>query len=924
MPMSYSRAQPVSRRCCTHSAFSPPFPLLAPPQPLLPPCARFFLGALLPFPPCPFPFSPLPSPVFPPPLPLFPPLPPALVPVLSHSPTLLPLPFPHFSQYAFSLVLFHLSRCVSFPPPSPPPRLSPLFPCAFPSFSVLSISGFLPCLLPPFPLPSPCLPAAFSPSCPFTPIFFSRPISPLSPALRALPLCPVHSASPLCRFLSSCFPLSIPPLFPSSLKSQSPPSSTALFPSTPLSLFSPLPPALPPMPASPPPLSPFTPLVSPLSLMSPLTPNLLNPRPRSPKLPIPFCFLPFVSPSPVPLPPLPSPPILPPFSPHQPLDVAHFRLPVGFIDPSEMHALSRSLHTLTQLGIIDCPLISSHSLATVAQANPALSSLSLQSTTYHLFSAQGLWSFLRAPPSHLHSLSFSGLPSFRPGLLARCSGLQSLMITGRWEVASGLSVRACENEAGEEMKRLKWGWEVAWVTGDRSVGVREVGLMGGGTSRTIQPVSLESLVSMLVVEVRRGGGEGAVGVECKDDGAEGGEEGEVKEREAVEAGKSEGAVETMDSAAAAASAREGIESTATTSAAVAPTIVVDSRNEGRREYDYEYMYVDIRTAAAAAHADLIAARNCAFKLMKEANEVIRGVFIKAARADDPWGESTLSEIESATTIIRSAIALCRPLRVAISEQAVATEREDAMIEAFSAAEAAAVFMKRDIWEGASEGGVALLEDMDGVLLDNAVAGNGNGGDGDGGEGEGEAAAGNMSPRTRALNVMRALMLQLVDERRTTFEVFERMRTRVARSGAGRPATAAGGDAAASAAGAAAAAVAGADAAASVGGGVPGATCVAAADGTAVVAYLAASAPPLCIPSHVPHLPQSTLLLILFLFVSRPKPECPASVLRVPLTRISFPRAQATLTAVLLWFGGGAGAAAAPCLSRFGITSGGKQ
>ncbi|CAI7765062.1 unnamed protein product [Closterium sp. NIES-54] len=307
----------------------------------------------------------------------------------------------------------------------------------------------------------------------------------------------------------------------------------------------------------------------------------------------------------------------------------------NYIDPFEMQALSRSLHTLTQLGIIDCPLISSHSLATLAQANPALSSLSLESTTYHLFSAQGLWSFLRTPPSHLHSLSFSRLPSFRPGLLARCSGLQSLMITSRWEVASGLSVRACENEAGEEMKRLKWGWEVAWVTGDQSVGVREVGLMGGGTSRTIQQVSLESLVSILVVVVRRGGGEGAAGVECKDDGAEGGEEGEVKEREAVEVGKSEGAVETMDSAAAAAaSAREGIESTATTLAAVAPTIVVDSRNEGRREYEYDHMYVDIQTAAAAAHADLIAACNCALKLMKEANEVIRGVFIKAARADD--------------------------------------------------------------------------------------------------------------------------------------------------------------------------------------------------------------------------------------------------------------------------------------------------
>ncbi|CAI7738986.1 unnamed protein product [Closterium sp. NIES-53] len=157
---------------------------------------------------------------------------------------------------------------------------------------------------------------------------------------------------------------------------------------------------------------------------------------------------------------------------------------------------------------------------------------------------------------------------------------------------------------------------------------------------------------------------------------------------------------------------------------------------------------------------------------------------------------TLSEIESGTTIIRSALVLCRSLRVAISEQAVATEREDAMIEAFSAAEAAGVFVKRDIWEGEGEGGATLLEEIDGILLDNSVAVNGRDGDGDGGEGVGEAAVGNMSPRTQALNVMRALMLQLVDERRTTFEVFECMCTRAARSGAGRPATAAGGDAAA--------------------------------------------------------------------------------------------------------------------------------
>ncbi|CAI5462371.1 unnamed protein product [Closterium sp. Yama58-4] len=47
------------------------------------------------------------------------------------------------------------------------------------------------------------------------------------------------------------------------------------------------------------------------------------------------------------------------------------------IDPCELHALSRSLHTLTHLAILNCPLLSSHSLATLAQTNPALSSLAL-------------------------------------------------------------------------------------------------------------------------------------------------------------------------------------------------------------------------------------------------------------------------------------------------------------------------------------------------------------------------------------------------------------------------------------------------------------------------------------------------------------------------------------------------------------------
>ncbi|CAI5991815.1 unnamed protein product [Closterium sp. NIES-64] len=377
------------------------------------------------------------------------------------------------------------------------------------------------------------------------------------------------------------------------------------------------------------------------------------------------------------------------------------------IDPFELHALSRSLHTLTDLGIINCPLISSHSLATLAQTNLALSSLSLHTTSYHLFSAQGLWSLFHAPPAHLHTLSFSGLPSFRPGLLAHCSGLQSLTIAGRWEIAPRFSVRGCDDEAGQEMERMGWGFDDDWLTWGGSFGEVDLGEAAAAAAVPTQQVSLESL------------------------------------------------------------------------------------------------------------------------------------------------------IESATDSIRSAIALCRSVQVAILDQAAATEREHAMIEAFSAA---GVFVKRESRGGEGEGGAGLLEEIDGILLGNDVAGTGSDGDGagdadGGGEREGEGAAGNVSPRATALGVIQTLMWQLGEERRNTYETFERMRWRVARGAAGWPAHEAG-------------------LAAAAGGILGGAAAAAAAASADAGAYLAASAPPLCIPSHVLHIFQSTLLILLC--VSLPEPECPAS------------------------------------------------
>ncbi|CAI5505248.1 unnamed protein product [Closterium sp. Naga37s-1] len=127
------------------------------------------------------------------------------------------------------------------------------------------------------------------------------------------------------------------------------------------------------------------------------------------------------------------------------------------IDPCELHAFARSLHTLTHLAILNCPLVSSHVLAPLVETNPALSSLSLHSTSYPLFAAQGLRTMLARSSSRLHTLTLSGLPSYRPGMLARCSSLQRLTLKGarrRGRVLCRLSRRRSPAHSG--MSGNRW------------------------------------------------------------------------------------------------------------------------------------------------------------------------------------------------------------------------------------------------------------------------------------------------------------------------------------------------------------------------------------------------------------------------------------------------------------------------------------
>ncbi|CAI5477252.1 unnamed protein product [Closterium sp. Yama58-4] len=154
------------------------------------------------------------------------------------------------------------------------------------------------------------------------------------------------------------------------------------------------------------------------------------------------------------------------------------------INPFELHTLSRSLHSLTHLTIHDCPLVSSHSLASLVQANPALSSLSLHGTSYRLFSTQGFRSLLHLSAPRLTALDLSGLPSLRPGMLAHCSGLRSLSLIGKPETISVRRERG--GEAGTGEGRGGGGRE-----GEGDVEERVV----------LQQVSFESLVGMLALRV---------------------------------------------------------------------------------------------------------------------------------------------------------------------------------------------------------------------------------------------------------------------------------------------------------------------------------------------------------------------------------------------------------------------------------------
>ncbi|CAI5998207.1 unnamed protein product [Closterium sp. NIES-65] len=123
-------------------------------------------------------------------------------------------------------------------------------------------------------------------------------------------------------------------------------------------------------------------------------------------------------------------------------------------NPCELHSLSRSLHSLTHLTIDNCPSVCGRAVAAMVRANPSLSSLSLSGSSYRLFSSKPLSAVLRLSSRKLQTLTLAGLPSFRPGMLAGCSSLESLTLErteGSLEGLLGMLVRA--DEAGGLMAR---------------------------------------------------------------------------------------------------------------------------------------------------------------------------------------------------------------------------------------------------------------------------------------------------------------------------------------------------------------------------------------------------------------------------------------------------------------------------------------
>ncbi|CAI5971653.1 unnamed protein product [Closterium sp. NIES-64] len=359
------------------------------------------------------------------------------------------------------------------------------------------------------------------------------------------------------------------------------------------------------------------------------------------------------------------------------------------IDPFDLHALACSLHTLTHLTIHDCPLVSSHALAALVEANPALASLALHGTTNHLFSAPPFRSLLLLSSPRLHTLDLSGLPSFRPGMLAPCSGLHSLALTGMPEELAAPGGGDAESRSGE----------------GRGGGEREGEGEGGGTMMH-QHVSFESFVGLLVRVVQRGGEGGEAGWDVERDGGVVGEAGRWEECEAEEVGRGKGASEATMTADAAL-ARVGAAGPAAEARAVNP------RSGERR------VHVDVRTAAAAARADLIESSGDVVALLDMAQDCHTTVPCAAhwARLARAQRQDALSEIKYATGKIRAGISTWRALRVAASQKIAATEREDALSEAFAAATTAGVLV--DTWSrvGEGEGGSVRLEDFDGMVLD---------------------------------------------------------------------------------------------------------------------------------------------------------------------------------------------------------------
>ncbi|CAI5520618.1 unnamed protein product [Closterium sp. Naga37s-1] len=312
------------------------------------------------------------------------------------------------------------------------------------------------------------------------------------------------------------------------------------------------------------------------------------------------------------------------------------------IDPFEMHALARSLHTLTHLALHDCPSVSSHALAPLVEANPALSSLALHGTTYHLFSAPPFRSLLLLSSPRLHTLDLSGLPSFRPGMLAPCSGLHSLTLKGKAEklAAPRAAGPAAEAEAAAAIVRA-----------------------------------------------------------------------------------------------------------------------VNPRNGEGREY------VDVRTAAAA-RADLIESSQDVVTLLKAAQECHIAVpsASHSARLARAQRRDAVSEIKYATRKIRAGISTWRSLRVAVSQKNEATAREDALSEAFAAATTAGVFVDTRSRVGEGEGGLARLEDFDGMVLDHDLPVDGaDGAQGSDDEGEIGGISAAVDPQAHALGVMESLLQQFHEQ-----------------------------------------------------------------------------------------------------------------------------------------------------------------